>query len=106
MAESQWLLWARRLQALSQASLTYCTDPVDIERFKAVRQIAAEITASHSNLTVEELLALFDRDAGYATPKVAVRADVFQDVPYEGMGPGVRSAREAGVGATQLVRYR
>ena len=79
MSEPRWLLWARKLQAISQAGLTYSQDPVDLERFKEVRAVAAEITAAHSNLTVEEALLLFDRDAGYATPKVAVRAVVFQE---------------------------
>jgi ADP-ribose pyrophosphatase YjhB (NUDIX family) len=79
MNEPQWLLWARKLQAISQAGLTYSKDAVDIARFEEVRTIAAEIAAAHSNLSVAELLTLFDRDTGYATPKVAVRAVVFQD---------------------------
>jgi ADP-ribose pyrophosphatase YjhB (NUDIX family) len=79
MSDPRWLLWARKLQAISQAGLTYCEDPVDRARFEEVRAVAAEITASHSNLTVEEALVLFDRDTGYATPKIAVRAVVFDE---------------------------
>jgi ADP-ribose pyrophosphatase YjhB (NUDIX family) len=79
MNEPQWLLWARKLQAISQAGLTYSRDPVDVARFEEVRTIAAEIAATHSNLSVSELLALFDRDTGYATPKIAVRAVVLEE---------------------------
>lgn len=77
MSEPTWLPWARRLQAVAQAGLTYARDPVEIARYTEVRAVAAEITARHSDLSVETLLGLFDQDSGYATPKVAARAVVF-----------------------------
>ena len=42
--------WAKRLQAIAQTGLTYAKDQYDIERYRSVRQIAAEIlAASFSN---------------------------------------------------------
>ena len=82
MNEPQWLIWARKLQAIAQNGLTTAyggRDPVDLERYREVGQIAAEITARHSDLPYDELLGLFDRESGYATPKVAVRAAIFQE---------------------------
>ena len=88
MNEPRWLLWARKLQTISQAGLTYSQDPVDLERFKEVRAVAAEITASHSNLTVEESLALFDRElverAGEASPLETTAAEFF---PLDALPP-------------------
>jgi len=72
--------WAQRLQAIAQNGLTYARDPFDVERFLQVRQIAAEMLASGSAETpTESLIALFKTNFGYATPKVDVRAAVFQD---------------------------
>jgi ADP-ribose pyrophosphatase YjhB (NUDIX family) len=74
------LQWAQRLQAIAQNGLTYSKDPFDVERFNQVRQIAAEILASGSaSTTPEALVEIFKRNFGYATPKVDVRAAVFQE---------------------------
>ena len=68
--------WARRLQALAQTGLTYASDPYDIERYEALRRIAAEMAAGNAPeaATLEEAFA---RETGYATPKVDVRGVVF-----------------------------
>jgi ADP-ribose pyrophosphatase YjhB (NUDIX family) len=82
MNDPQWLLWARRLQAISQTGLTTTfgsLHPADVERYAEVQRIAAEITAMHTELSVERLIELFELDQGFATPKIAVRAAVFQD---------------------------
>ncbi|NPV76053.1 MAG: NUDIX hydrolase [Anaerolineae bacterium] len=76
---TQWLKWAQQLQALSQNGLAYCKNPFDIERFQAIRDIAAEITSSHSETDYATVKNLFDAEAGYATPKIDVRGVVFQD---------------------------
>lgn len=79
MKKPDLLQWAQRLQAIAQNGLTYSKDPFDVERFNQVRQIAAEILASGSAATPPEaLVELFKRNFGYATPKVDVRAAVFQ----------------------------
>jgi ADP-ribose pyrophosphatase YjhB (NUDIX family) len=74
------LQWAQRLQAIAQNGLTYSKDPFDVERFNQVRQIAAEILASGAATTMPEALVdIFKLNFGYATPKVDVRAAVFQE---------------------------
>jgi ADP-ribose pyrophosphatase YjhB (NUDIX family) len=74
----QWLEWARQLQSLSQTGLAYATDVYDVERYRALRALAAEIVAAHSDAEPEYIRGLFERDVGHATPKVDVRAAVFQ----------------------------
>ena len=78
MDDSSRLDWARRLQALSQTGLTYASDPYDIERYGALRRIAAEMAApGASEAEIAAVEKAFARDTGYATPKVDVRGVVF-----------------------------
>src|ERR1700756_3301294 len=80
MKNPQWLQWAQRLQAIAQNGLTYAKDPFDLERFTQIRQIAAEILASTDDPNaVDSVIDLFKRNFGYATPKVDVRAAVFDN---------------------------
>ncbi|MBD2436516.1 NUDIX hydrolase N-terminal domain-containing protein [Nostoc sp. FACHB-110] len=74
----KWLEWGQRLQAIAQNGLTYNQIPYDIERYQQVRQIAAEILSTYSHVETSQILDLFSGEIGYATPKVDVRAAVFQ----------------------------
>lgn len=75
----QWLESAQRLQAIAQNGLTYSENPFDIERYQQIQQIAAEMMAAYSDTEPSYVLDLFSKDVGYATPKIDVRAAVFQD---------------------------
>ncbi|GIV77251.1 NUDIX hydrolase [Litorilinea aerophila] len=75
----RWLTWARALQAIAQNGLTYARDPFDVERYQAVREVAAEMFAYHTGEPVERLRALFEQEVGHATPKLDVRGVVFQE---------------------------
>lgn len=77
--EPRWLEWAQRLQALAQSGLAYTQNPYEKERYEAVREIAAEILAAHSDLDIGRVRDLFASESGYATPKVDVRGVVFRD---------------------------
>lgn len=79
MSDLKWLKWARELQALAQNGMTYSQNPFDIERYKAIQRIAAEIVSDHSEIESSVIKDLFDADAGYKTPKVDVRGVVFKD---------------------------
>jgi ADP-ribose pyrophosphatase YjhB (NUDIX family) len=76
--EPAWLGWARRLQAISQNGLTFAQNPYDVERYQAVRQIAAEMMASGSGTDLEQVLDWLSSETGYATPKVDVRGAIFR----------------------------
>lgn len=77
--DPQWLEWGKRLQAIAQNGLTFNENPFDLERYKQVRQIAAEIMAGGSLPRAGELVELFAKQEGYATPKVDVRGVVFRE---------------------------
>ena len=75
----QWLTWAREIQALTQTGLTFCESHYDIQRYKRLEAIAAEIVAAHTTLPLSQVADNFRLQPGYATPKVDVRAAVFRD---------------------------
>lgn len=75
----RWLEWARRLQALAQSGLAYTQNPYEIERYEAVREIAAEMVSACSGADLAGVRELFAGQAGYATPKVDVRGVAFRD---------------------------
>ena len=76
--EPRWLNWARRLQAIAQTGLTYAPNQYDVERYAAVRDIAAEMMAEGAQADFAVVRGLFAGQAGYATPKVDVRGVVFR----------------------------
>ena len=75
----KWLDWAVELQALAQAGLFYSKDIYDIERFRRIRDIAAEMLVFPSGLPMERVRDLFCNETGYQTPKLDTRAAVFQN---------------------------
>lgn len=75
----KWMDWAREIFSLSQSGLTYSGNEYDIERYKRLQAITAEIIASESEMTKEFVLDSFSMQAGYITPKVDVRGAVVQD---------------------------
>jgi ADP-ribose pyrophosphatase YjhB (NUDIX family) len=77
--EPRWLVWARHLQALAQNGLTFSRNPFEIERYEAVRQVAAEMMAAGSGADLEMILDLFKDNVGYMTPKVDTRGVVFRE---------------------------
>lgn len=75
----KWLGWAQEIFSLSQSGLTYSRNEYDIERYKRLQKIAAEMIADQSELSKEAVLESFSMQAGYITPKIDVRGAVIQD---------------------------
>lgn len=76
--EPPLLRLARRLQAIAQTGLTYTEGIYDRERYLELTELAAELMHACTDLPVARVRELFARQTGYATPKVDVRAAVFQ----------------------------
>jgi len=70
---------AQRIQAIAQTGLAYATSPYDIERYTELAAIAAQMIAGPDPENAALASQLFARERGYATPKVDVRAAVFQE---------------------------
>jgi ADP-ribose pyrophosphatase YjhB (NUDIX family) len=75
----RWLEWAREIQGLSQTGLTYSNSDYDVQRYRRLMEIAAEIVHSHTGLPAAMLVRSFREQPGYATPKVDVRGAVCQE---------------------------
>lgn len=77
--QPKWLEWAQKLQAIAQNGLAYSENQFDIERYHYLRDIAAEIISTHSEVEHSTVLNLFSQEVGYATPKVDIRGAVFRE---------------------------
>jgi len=75
----RWLEWAREIQALAQTGTHYAENEYQRERNRRLTEIAAEITSEHTGLEYAPLLGAFNRQIGYATPRVDVRGAAFRD---------------------------
>lgn len=73
----KWLEWAKELQAISQAGLTFSKDKFDLERYERLRELSVEIMSAYTGVDFEQVRNLFANEKGYQTPKVDVRGVVF-----------------------------
>jgi len=76
-SDSQWVEWARRIQVIAQNGLTYGKDKFDVQRYRELQSLASEIVAKHTMLSSTVVEGVFELEKGYPTPKVDVRAVVF-----------------------------
>jgi ADP-ribose pyrophosphatase YjhB (NUDIX family) len=76
---AQWTAWAQEIFSLSQAGLMYSQNPFDLERYKRLQEITAEMISSQSHLEKDTVIESFSMQAGYITPKIDVRGAVVHD---------------------------
>ena len=75
----KWLVLAREIYTLSQAGLTYSGNEYDIQRYKRLQEISAEMLAGQSELSRDTILQSYSMQSGYATPKIDVRGAVIRE---------------------------
>jgi ADP-ribose pyrophosphatase YjhB (NUDIX family) len=71
------LKWARKVQAIAQNGLAFTQDTFDRERFTQLQELADSIIATELDIPLGRAKAFWDKEDGYATPKVDVRGGVF-----------------------------
>lgn len=76
--KAELLKWFRQLKSVSQYGLTYTKDAYDRERFEAVAAVASEIATHLTGESLEQVEVTLKLEAGPPTPKLDVRAAVFQ----------------------------
>lgn len=69
---------AQQVQALAQTGLAFTKDRYDIERYEALREVAAELMSCRGVPRRKTLTAAFEDQIGYATPKIDTRAIVLR----------------------------
>ena len=77
MADPDWLIWTRELQAIAQTGLAFNPNDYDRERYEMLRSLASRMMAAHTSAPADRIESLFAAETGYATPKVDVRGAVF-----------------------------
>ncbi len=75
----KWLEWAQEIYSLSQSGITYSGNQYDIDRYRRLQEITAEMIASQSEMPKESVLESFSMQAGYITPKIDVRGAVVHE---------------------------
>jgi len=76
---SIWVNWVRRLQSIAQNGRNYCKNEFDLQRYRQVEDVAAEIAAKYADGELETISAMFRQETGPATPKIDVRAAVIAE---------------------------
>ena len=89
----QWLAWARQIQAEAQTGLHYERNPYQRERFRHLLALAEDILRQQGGVEAQVAHTLTTTPEGYATPRVDVRAAVFD---AEGRILLVRDAGDGG----------
>ncbi|MBJ7985535.1 MULTISPECIES: NUDIX hydrolase N-terminal domain-containing protein [Bacillus] len=75
----KWIDWVKQIQSLAQAGLTYSKDVYDLERFQQLRDISIAMMSHYTKTDWEVVENLFASETGYQTPKVDIRAVIFQN---------------------------
>lgn len=75
--ETSVLNWARKVQAIAQNGLLFAHDVFDKERYTQLQDLANSIIAAELDIPLGKARAFWDKEDGYATPKVDVRGGVF-----------------------------
>ena len=70
---------SREIHAISSSGFYFSKDPYDLQRFKQLNQIAAELIAKHSVHSKQFVNKVFSAESGYVTPKIDVRGAIFAD---------------------------
>jgi len=72
-----WREAFKRLRAIAQTGQTYTRDPYDLERYLELEQLSLTLLARLLDSPVEAVQSVFLPEKGYPTPKIDVRAGVF-----------------------------
>lgn len=74
-----WLTIAKRINSIAQSGLAFTKDQYDRERYTELLDLSIQILNHITDIDSKKLEFVFNRDIGYQTPKVGVRAVVFRD---------------------------
>ena len=74
-----WLEIAREIQALSQTGIHYSSSRYDRQRYQRLQEISAEIISRKTDLDYQGVVKTFEKQSGYATPRIDVRGATFKE---------------------------
>jgi ADP-ribose pyrophosphatase YjhB (NUDIX family) len=74
-----WLEIAKKINSIAQTGLTFTKDKFDRERYEELLDLSMLILNNITAIDYSKLDFVFNRDIGYQTPKVGIRAVVMRD---------------------------
>ena len=77
MRHEDWREAFKRLRAIAQTGQTYTKDPYDLERYQELERLSLTLLARLLDSPLEAVQSVFLPEKGYPTPKIDVRAGVF-----------------------------
>jgi len=69
----------KRIQALAEIGLQYSEISYDIERYEELQEISLQLLQQLTDIPIEKIIPVIQEKNGYKTPKVDVRAVVFNE---------------------------
>lgn len=69
----------KRVQALAEIGLHYAENPFDRERYEELHEISLQMLEQLTDVPIEKIVPVIQESNGYKTPKVDVRAVVFNE---------------------------
>ena len=74
-----WLTIAKKINSIAQTGLAFTNDKFDKERYSELLDLSIQIIQNITDIDSKKLEFVFNRDIGYQTPKLGVRAVVFKE---------------------------
>jgi ADP-ribose pyrophosphatase YjhB (NUDIX family) len=78
-APDHWLTIAKRINSIAQTGFAFTRDDFDRERYSELLDISISILNNITDIDTEKLDFIFNREIGYQTPKVGIRAVIFNE---------------------------
>jgi ADP-ribose pyrophosphatase YjhB (NUDIX family) len=69
----------KRIQSLAEIGLEYSEIPYDIERYEELQEISLQLLEQITEVPIKKIIPVIEEKNGYKTPKVDVRAVVFNE---------------------------
>ncbi|MDB4584792.1 NUDIX hydrolase N-terminal domain-containing protein, partial [Draconibacterium sp.] len=69
----------KRIQALAEIGLEFSEIPYDQERYQELKDISVELLEKLTDVPIEKIIPVIEERNGYKTPKVDIRAVVFNE---------------------------
>lgn len=79
MINDDVLLLAKKIKAVADTGLVYCTDDYNVERYTQLQEMALELMAAVTGNEIDVVTNIFDKVQDYPTPKTDVRAWIMNE---------------------------
>lgn len=76
---NRWISWSKKINAICQIGKAHSDNAYDLQRYEQLAEIAKTMLAHLADAPLSKVENFFVPDSGYVTPKVDLRAGIFED---------------------------